>query len=328
MKAILVTGGAGYIGSHVVRQLATRGYRPVVYDNLVHGTRGFVKDFDFIEGDIGDREKLAGAFKQYGIEAVMNFASYIAVGESVQKPLLYFENNVARTFVLFAAMLDGGIKKFVFSSTAAVYGYPDRVPIVEESALAPINPYGRTKYFIEEALRDLDTANGMKSVCLRYFNAAGADPSGEIGENHVPETHIIPLVIRSILEPGYTLTIFGTDYRTPDGTCIRDYVHVNDLAEAHVLALDSLFSGGGSRVCNLGNGQGFSVREVIESVTRVTGKVPRIQEGPRRPGDPDALVASSERARDELGWRVRYDTLDSIVETAWGWESRRLRKGW
>lgn len=328
MSDILVTGGAGYIGSHVVRMLAERGYTPVVYDNLSNGNRDSVRGHDFVLGDIGDYEALRTLFRERDIRGVMNFASFIAVGESVAKPLTYYENNVARTITLFRAMLDAEVFAFIFSSSAAVYGYPRSVPIVEESALAPINPYGRTKLMIEQVLRDLDEATRLRSVCLRYFNAAGAHPSGEIGENHVPETHLIPLVMRSVLDPSYRLTVFGTDYNTPDGTCVRDYIHVDDLAEAHVLALVQLLASGSSRVYNLGNGTGFSVREIVESVRRVTGKVPKITEGERRPGDPDALVASSALAQSELGWTVRYRGIDEIVETAWRWESGGKRKGY
>lgn len=328
MKNILVTGGAGYIGSHVVKMLAGRGYRPVVYDNLSGGFRDFVKGYEFIEGDIGDYEKLLSLFRPGGIACVMNFASYIAVGESVRDPLKYYDNNVSRTISLLRAMVDGGVNKFIFSSSASVYGTPETVPIPEESRLSPESPYGRTKYFIEEVLRDLGRAGDFRSVCLRYFNAAGADPAGDIGESHVPETHLIPLVMRAVLDPAFTVTVFGTDYPTPDGTCVRDYIHVNDLALAHVLALEKLLAGGKSAVYNLGNGRGFSVREVIESVRRVTGKSPRVAEGPRREGDPAVLVASSARAAKELGWRPSGTELDGIVDTAWRWESKGTRKGY
>ena len=328
MKEVLITGGAGYIGSHVARVLHKRGFKPLIYDNLVNGFREFVRDFEFIKGDIGDYKKLLRIFKKREICAVMNFASFIAVGESVKLPLMYYENNVADTLSLFRAMIDSNIKSFIFSSTAAVYGYPDSVPIVEESQLRPINPYGNTKYFIEKVLHDLDVSDDFKSISLRYFNASGADPSGEIGESHTPETHLIPLVMRSLIEPGYKITIFGTDYDTPDGTCIRDYIHVNDLASAHVLALESLLQNNTSRVYNLGNGKGFSVREVIDSVKRVTGKIPSFIEGERREGDPAVLVASSELAKKELGWEIEYNDLDDIINTAWKWESLQKRKGY
>lgn len=328
MKEILVTGGAGYIGSHVVKMLADRGYAPVVYDSLENGFRDFVDGRELVQGDIGDYEKLSTLFAERQIECVMNFASYIAVGESVRLPLKYYANNTAKTLELFRAMLDRGVKRFIFSSTAAVYGYPDSVPIREDSPLRPINPYGRTKHFIEQVLGDLDASAGLKSISLRYFNAAGADPSGNIGESHVPETHLIPLALRAVLEKEYRLSIFGTDYATPDGTCIRDYIHVNDLALAHILALEKLLAENTTDVFNLGNGTGFSVREVVESVHRVTGKAPHVIESPRREGDPDILVASSDKARRILGWKPEYPDLDAIVETAWRWERQGKRKGY
>ncbi len=328
MKEILVTGGAGYIGSHVVKLLAGRGYHPIVFDSLENGFAEFVRGHELVQGNIGDYDVLVKLFRQRRIECVMNFASYIAVGESMQLPLKYYANNVAHTFELFRAMIDCGVKRFIFSSTAAVYGYPEEVPIRENAKLSPINPYGRTKLMIEQVLRDLDVAAGMKFIALRYFNAAGADPGGDIGESHTPETHLIPLVLRSILEDDYTLTVFGTDYRTHDGTCIRDYIHVNDLADAHILAVEALVAKGESAVYNLGNGRGFTVREVIEAVKQVTGKNPKVKEGPRRPGDPDVLVASSEKAMKELGWKPQMAELETIVETAWRWERQRKRKGW
>jgi UDP-glucose 4-epimerase len=328
MKEILVTGGAGYIGSHVVKMLAERGYRPIVLDSLENGFEDFVKGHELVRGDIGDYELLVGLFSKRNIACVMNFASYIAVGESMQLPLKYYANNVAKTVELFRAMIACDVKRFIFSSTAAVYGYPETVPIPEDAPLSPINPYGKSKLMIEQVLRDLDASSGMKFIALRYFNAAGADPSGEIGESHVPETHLVPLVLRSILDDDYTITVFGTDYRTHDGTCIRDYIHVNDLADAHIRALETLLDAGESRVYNLGNGKGFTVREVIDVVQRVTGKQPKVQEGPRRVGDPDVLVASSEKAMKELGWKPKMADLETIVETAWNWERQRKRKGW
>ena len=328
MKEILVTGGAGYIGSHVVKMLAEKGYVPVVYDTLENGFQDFVPGHELVQGDIGDYAKLLALFRNRKIECVMNFASYIAVGESVQKPLKYYENNTAKTITLFKAMIDGGVKRFIFSSTAAVYGYPDETPIREDSPLKAINPYGRTKHMIEQVLSDLDASDKFRSISLRYFNAAGADPSGVIGESHVPETHLIPLVMRAVLDDEYTIGIFGTDYNTPDGTCIRDYIHVNDLALAHILALENLLKENRTKVFNLGNGKGFSVREVIESVRRVTGKDPRYKEMPRREGDPDVLVASSGKAQKELGWKPHMADLDTIVETAWRWEKSGKRKGY
>lgn len=328
MTEILVTGGAGYIGSHVMRMLAAEGFKPIVYDNLSGGFREFVKEFEFIEGDIGDYARLTELFRSKSIECVMNFASYIAVGESVKLPLKYYQNNVASTLELLRAMIDAGVKRFIFSSSAAVYGSPQTVPIPEESKLSPENPYGRTKYFIEEVLHDLEASSGLKSISLRYFNAAGADPSGDIGESHTPETHLVPLALRAALDSSYTLTVFGADYDTPDGTCIRDYIHVNDLALAHVLAARTIIAGGVSDAYNLGNGSGFSVLEVIESARRVTGKPIQIASGERRAGDPAVLVASSQKARDSLGWIPRYTELDEIVDTAWRWESQKRRRGW
>jgi len=328
MKNILVTGGAGYIGSHVTRLLAKKGFNPIVYDNLSGGFKDFVLGFEFIEGDIGDFDKLTHVLSHYTIQCVMNFASFIAVGESVQYPLKYYENNVAKTLTLFEAMIKTNVKRFIFSSSAAVYGNPEIIPIPEESTMKPESPYGKTKYFIEEVLRDLSVSDSFKAISLRYFNAAGADESGLIGESHVPETHLIPLVIRAVLDPEYTVTIFGTDYNTPDGTCIRDYIHVNDLGLAHILALEKLLESGKSDVFNLGNGKGFSVKEVIDSVRRVTGKEFKVKEGARRPGDPAILVASSKKAKVQLQWQPVYTDIDSIVATAWKWEAQRKRKGY
>ncbi|MEJ5361438.1 MAG: UDP-glucose 4-epimerase GalE [Spirochaetota bacterium] len=328
MKNILVTGGAGYIGSHVTRLLAKKGFTPIVYDNLSGGFRDFVLGFEFIEGDIGDFDKLVHVLSHYNIQCVMNFASFIAVGESVQYPLKYYENNVAKTLTLFEAMIKTNVKRFIFSSSAAVYGNPEIIPIPEESPMKPESPYGKTKYFIEEVLRDLSASDSFRAISLRYFNAAGADESGEIGESHVPETHLIPLVIRAVLDPEYTVTIFGTDYNTPDGTCIRDYIHVNDLGEAHILALEKLLESCSSDVFNLGNGKGFSVKEVINSVRRVTGKEFSVKEGQRRPGDPAILVASSKKAMAQLHWQPVYTDIDTIVATAWKWESQKKRKGY
>jgi len=328
MGKILVTGGAGYIGSHTVRQLAHKNYTPVIYDNLSTGYREFVQDFEFIEGDIGDFDTLVSVFKKHEIECVINFASFIAVGESVKLPLKYYANNLSCTIELFRAMMESGVKKFIFSSSAAVYGYPEKIPVTEDSPLTPINPYGRSKLFIEEILKDLDISDGMKSICLRYFNAAGASPGSDIGENHIPETHLIPLIMRSIIDNNYTLTVFGADYPTPDGTCIRDYIHVNDLASAHVLALDFLLSQEKSNVFNLGNETGFSVNDVIRSTERIAGKKCKVTYGERRAGDPAVLVASSEKAKNVLRWKSEFNELDKIIETAWKWESSGKRKGY
>jgi UDP-glucose 4-epimerase len=328
LKQILVTGGAGYIGSHVVRILAAKGFVPVIYDDLSAGTKEFVSDHELIVGDIGDYGKLVSVFKTHDIACVMNFASFIAVGESCALPLKYYENNVSRTITLFQAMKDCGVKKFIFSSTAAVYGNPEELPITENSRLKPESPYGRTKLMIEDVLSDLEASDGFRYVALRYFNAAGADPGGRIGENHAPETHLIPLVMRAALDPSYAITVFGEDYPTADGSCVRDYIHVNDLADAHVAAVEKLLSGGQSAVYNLGNGTGFSVNEVIDSVRRISGLEFSVKKGPRRAGDPAVLVASSKKAREELGWNPQFTHIDSIVETAWNWEKQKKRRGY
>jgi len=328
MRKILVTGGAGYIGSHVVRRLAARGFIPVIYDNLSGGFRDFVKDFELITGDIGDYSKVSQVIKEHSIECVMNFASFIAVGESCKNPIKYYDNNVSRTVTLLKAMIDCDVKKYIFSSTAAVYGNPEEIPITENSKLQPESPYGRTKLMVEQILADLEKSDNFRYIALRYFNAAGADPAGEIGESHVPETHLIPLILRAAIDPEYTITVFGDDYPTDDGTCVRDYIHVNDLADAHVLAAEKLFDGSKSNIYNLGNGTGFSVKEVIDSVKKVTGKNFNISIGLRRDGDPAVLVASSDKARKELGWNPEFTHIDSIVETAWNWEKQQKRKGY
>lgn len=328
MKKILVTGGAGYIGSHVVRRLAAKGFIPVIYDNLSGGFRDFVSDFEMIVGDIGDYDKVAESIKKHSIDCVMNFASFIAVGESCQNPLKYYENNVSQTVTLLRAMIDCGVKKYIFSSTAAVYGNPEEVPITENSPLKPESPYGRTKLMVEQMLADLEKSDDFRYIALRYFNVAGADPDGKIGESHVPETHLIPLILRAAIDPEYTITVFGEDYPTPDGTCIRDYIHVYDLADAHVLAVEKILSGSSSSIYNLGNGTGFSVKEVIDSVKRVTGKDFAVKSAARRDGDPAILVASSEKAVAELGWKPQYPDIDTIVETAWNWEKQQKRKGY
>ncbi|PKL15997.1 MAG: UDP-glucose 4-epimerase GalE, partial [Spirochaetae bacterium HGW-Spirochaetae-5] len=314
--------------SHVVRRLAAKGFMPVIYDNLSGGFRDFVSGFELIVGDIGDYDKVTEVIRSHSIDCVMNFASFIAVGESCQNPLKYYDNNVSQTITLLKAMIDTGVKKYIFSSTAAVYGNPDEVPITENSALKPESPYGRTKLMVEQVLADLERSDDFRYIALRYFNVAGADPEGMIGESHVPETHLIPLVLRAAIDPGYAITVFGEDYPTPDGTCIRDYIHVYDLADAHVLAVEKILAGGSSSVYNLGNGKGFSVREVIDSVRRVTGIDFAVKSAARRDGDPAVLVASSQKAYDELGWSPNYPDIDRIVETAWNWEKQQKRKGY
>lgn len=319
---ILVVGGAGYIGSHMVKLLSQRGYHPVVLDNLSYGNRFALKWGEFIEGDLADRELLRDIISSRKIAAVMHFAAFAYVGESVTKPGRYYRNNVANTLNLLEAMRDEGCSNLIFSSTCATYGEPEWTPLTEEHPQRPINPYGRTKLVVEMMLEDFCAAHGLDHMNLRYFNAAGADPEGEIGECHDPETHLIPLVIDAALGRRENIAIFGTDYPTPDGTCIRDYIHVNDLAQAHILALEHLLDGGESRSYNLGNGQGYSVRQVIDEVARVSSRPVPTVEAPRRPGDPAVLVGSSDKIRSELGWEPQLPELSAIVETAWKWHSK------
>ena len=319
---ILVTGGTGYIGSHACKALAQAGYTPVSYDNLVYGHRWAVRWGPLAVGDINDRARLDAVIAHYQPAAVMHFAAYAYVGESVQDPGKYYRNNVAGTLTLLEALRDQGIDKLIFSSTCATYGVPEQALIDEQHPQRPINPYGVSKLMIERMLADFDTAHGLKAIALRYFNAAGADPDTEIGEDHVPETHLIPLLLDAAAGRRPALTLHGDDYDTPDGTCIRDYIHVTDLAQAHVLALQALTQGAPSTAYNLGNGQGFSVREVIDQAERVTGRPIPVHIGPRRPGDPPRLVGDARRARDQLGWQPRQDDLETILATAWRWHQR------
>ncbi|MDI9614047.1 UDP-glucose 4-epimerase GalE [Methanothermobacter sp.] len=315
---ILIVGGAGYIGSHVNKFLSERGYETLILDNLTKGHREAVRWGKFIESDLGDRKLLGRIFTEYDVEAVMHFAAFTDVGESVQKPGDYYRNNVMNTMNLLDSMRENGVSRFIFSSTCAVYGNPVEIPITEEHPLNPISPYGRSKLMVEEILRDYGDAYGLSYVSLRYFNAAGADPEGEIGELHDPETHLIPIVLDAAMGLRDSVRIFGTDYPTPDGTCIRDYIHVMDLADAHWRALEYL-EGERIGVFNLGNGNGFSVREVIETCREVTGASIRAVEDERRPGDPPELVGSSQRARKILGWNPIYTKLGEIIKTAWNW---------
>ncbi len=319
-------GGAGYIGSHVVQALQGAGYEVVVLDNLVYGHRELVErvlQVKLVVGDISDRPLLDELFATHSIAAVMHFAAYAYVGESVTAPAKYYRNNVAGTLTLLEAMVAASVKNFVFSSTCATYGMPEKVPIPEAHPQNPINPYGSSKLMVEKILADFEGAYGLKSVIFRYFNAAGADPSGELGEDHNPETHLIPLVLLAALGKRESVSIFGTDYPTPDGTCIRDYIHVVDLADAHILGLEQLLRGGDSEIFNLGNGSGFSVRQVIETARQVSGKTLKVIEGDRRPGDPPILVGSSEKARKILGWQPRYPDIKDILIHAWNWHQRR-----
>ncbi|MBB6240601.1 UDP-glucose 4-epimerase GalE [Rhodanobacter sp. MP1X3] len=318
----LVCGGAGYIGSHMVRYLLRQGHEVVVYDDLSTGHRESVPAEGLVIGDIGDGTALGQLFAQHRFDAVMHFCALSLVGESVSKPYLYYTNNVARTLVLLEAMRTAGVDRLVFSSTAAVFGNPQTLLITEEHPTTPINPYGQSKLMVEKILSDAANAYGLRSVALRYFNAAGADPSGEIGEAHSPETHLIPNVLRSLLGQGPELKVFGSDYATRDGTCVRDYVHVNDLASAHLKAVEFMLDHEGAHIFNLGNGEGFSVREVIAAAERVTGQEVSYDMVARRPGDPPTLVASGQRARELLGWQPEFSRLDDILASAWDWHTK------
>jgi UDP-glucose-4-epimerase GalE len=319
---VLVTGGAGYIGSHAAKALRGAGYEVVVYDDLSAGHRDAVVDAEFVQGGIHDGALLRETIRRYRPGSVMHFAAWLSVPDSVRDPGGYYHNNVAGALSVLDAMVAGGVGRFVFSSTAAVFGSPEETPIREEHPTRPINAYGETKLAVERALPHYERAHGLRSVCLRYFNAAGADPDGALGEDHDPETHLIPVALDAALGRG-SLKVFGEDYPTPDGTCLRDYVHVTDLAEAHVLALRGLEGGAGSTVYNLGNGRPLSVREVIASVERVTGRPVPWMAAPRREGDPAVLFASSDRIKRELGWRPRFEHLDTIVATAFRWREGR-----
>lgn len=316
-KAVLVVGGAGYIGSHMVKALLEGGYDTTIFDNLSAGHRDAVLGGRFVQGDLADTAALDAVFAAGRFDAVMNFAGSIQVGESVQKPGLYYRNNVANTINLLEAMVRHEVRHLVFSSTAAIFGEPAYVPIDEKHPAQPVNPYGRGKLMVEQMLADFDHAYGLKSACLRYFNAAGADPEGRIGERHEPETHLIPIALEVALGKRAQLAVYGDDYDTPDGTCIRDYIHVDDLCQAHLRALEALQRNGGSLAVNLGNGQGFSVREVIDTVRAVTGHAVPVRIEARRAGDPARLIADSMRARQELGWTPRYPGLQDIVDHAW-----------
>lgn len=319
---ILVVGGAGYIGSHMVKRLHELGCQVVILDDLSNGYRDAIVAGEFVEGSISDSALLVQLFAGHKFDAVMHFASFIQVGESVSEPMKYYLNNLAGTLNLLNLMKKAGVNRFIFSSTAAIFGEPEYVPIDEAHRKTPVNPYGKTKLMVESALADFDAAYGLKSICLRYFNAAGADPDGHLGERHNPETHLIPLVLQVASGRRSHISVFGRNYETPDGTCIRDYIHINDLCEAHWLALQTLLKGADSRSYNLGNGKGFSVQEVIDTAKQITGKHIPVVYAEKRAGDPARLIADSSLARAMLGWEPKYTNLNSIIEHAWQWEKR------
>jgi UDP-glucose-4-epimerase GalE len=325
MGSVLVAGGAGYIGSHALRLLREAGYEAFAYDNLSEGHRAAVLESPLVEGDLSDRDRLLAVMRERDVDAVFHFAASCYVGESVRDPAKYYRNNVATTLVLLDTMREAGVPSFIFSSTCATYGDPVQELMDEDHPQAPINPYGWSKLMVERVLADYARAYGLRYVSFRYFNAAGAHPDGRIGEDHDPETHLIPLVLRAAADGRPPLQVFGSDYPTRDGTCIRDYIHVVDLAEAHRLGLEYLREGGPSTAFNLGNGAGYTVLEVIAAAERVVGRpVPRVL-AERRPGDPPRLVGNAARARSVLGWRQQYGDLDTILRTAWDWHRRHPR---
>ncbi len=323
MPSVLVTGGAGYIGSHCVRQLLGQGWHVVVLDDFSTGFKHFLLSEEWVEGSILDKRRVKQILRDYDISAVMHFAACAYVGESVENPEKYYLNNVHGTHQLLSAMREEGVNQFIFSSSCATYGTPQKLPLTEDHPLNPVNPYGFTKRVVEHMLADYSSAYDLNYVSLRYFNAAGADPNGQLGECHDPETHLIPLILQVATGEREHITVFGTDYDTKDGTCVRDYIHINDISQAHLLALDYLQQGGASDVFNIGTEVGNTVREVITACEKVTGKTITVIEGQRRPGDPPALVASAEKIRRILKWQAQYTDLDAIIETAWAWEQKK-----
>lgn len=320
---ILIVGGAGYIGSHINQMLCENGYQTVVFDNLVYGHREAVMNGILEEADLSDTGRLDVIFKKYKIDAVFHFAAYAYVGESVDNPGKYYNNNVTNTLHLLDTMLSHGVKDIVFSSTCATYGVPDKIPITEEMVQRPINPYGASKLMVERILSDYHQAYGLNYCCLRYFNAAGADPEGKIGESHIPETHLIPLVLAAAAGDRENIQVFGTDYQTKDGSCIRDYIHVTDLADAHIKAMNYLKKGGESTCFNLGNASGTSVLEIIEAAKKITGRNITVEYCERRPGDPPILVGDAEKAKRILGWKQQYGDIQIILRHAWNWYCNR-----
>jgi UDP-glucose 4-epimerase len=322
LKRILVTGGAGYIGSHVVKALGEKGFSVLVYDNLSKGYRDAVLHGELIVGDLADTKLLGRTVKEFRPDAVMHFAAFIEVGESVIDPIKYYQNNVANTISLLTVITRNQVNKFIFSSSAAVYGSPEKVPITEDEKISPINPYGQSKAIVEKVVGDLSATTDFQHVSLRYFNTAGADATGRIGERHNPESHLIPLVLKTAKGERQSIKVYGTDYPTPDGTCIRDYIYIEDLAAAHLLALNYLLDGGKTDFFNCGYGHGYSVKEVIDTVKKVTGMNFPVQETERRAGDPPVLIADSSKLKKQLLWKPRHDSLEYIIKTAWEWEKK------
>ena len=318
---VLLCGGAGYIGSNMTALLSKQGYQPIVFDNFSKGHRAAISDTELVKGDLNDYELLVDTLKKFNIEAVMHFAAFIEVGESIQTPLKYYKNNFCATQNLLSAMETAGVNKFIFSSTAAVYGIPEKIPITEDSPTEPINPYGRTKLAVEKMCHDQCQTGKLAYASLRYFNACGAGNNATLGEDHNPESHLIPLTIQAAMGKRSDIKIFGTDYSTPDGTCIRDYIHIDDLCRAHLLALNKLDKCK-EIICNLGNERGHSVREVIETVKKVSGKNFKVVETQRRPGDPPVLTANAKKTKEELGWKIEKPDLEEMVSTAWDWHSK------